>query len=46
MDAGRDVRMATRRRIQGEIGFKELEVVAYVGDFKIVGFAHFGVGPA
>lgn len=24
--------------------FKELEVVAYVGDFKIVGIAHFGVG--
>jgi len=24
--------------------FKELEVVAYVGDFKIIGIAHFGVG--
>lgn len=27
-----------------DIGFKELEVVAYIGDFKIVGVAHFGVG--
>jgi hypothetical protein len=27
-----------------DIGFKELEIVAYIGDFKIVGFAHFGVG--
>lgn len=27
-----------------DTGFKELEIVAYVGDFKIVGFAHFGVG--
>jgi hypothetical protein len=25
-------------------GFKELEVVAYIGEFKIVGIAHFGVG--
>lgn len=24
--------------------FKELEVVAYLGEFKIVGIAHFGVG--
>ncbi len=24
--------------------FKELEVVAYIGDFKIIGIAHFGVG--
>ena len=27
-----------------EIGFQELEVVAYSGDFKIVGYAHFGTG--
>jgi len=27
-----------------DVGFKELEVVAYVGDFKIVGLAHFVVG--
>jgi hypothetical protein len=27
-----------------DIGFKELEVVAYMGDFKIEGIAHFGVG--
>jgi hypothetical protein len=25
-------------------GFKELEVVAYIGEFKIIGIAHFGVG--
>ena len=27
-----------------EIGFCELEVVAYSGDLKIVGYAHFGTG--
>jgi hypothetical protein len=27
-----------------DTGFKELEIVAYMGDFKLVGFAHFGVG--
>ena len=27
-----------------EIGFLELEVVAYTGDLKIVGYAHFGHG--
>ena len=27
-----------------EIGFLELEVVAYVGSLKIVGYAHFGNG--
>jgi hypothetical protein len=27
-----------------ETGFKELEVVAYIGEFKIVGVAHFGMG--
>lgn len=25
-------------------GFKELEVVAYISEFKIIGVAHFGVG--
>jgi hypothetical protein len=29
---------------RADSGFKELEVVAYVGEFKIVGIAHFGVG--
>lgn len=29
---------------RAESGFKELEVVAYIGEFKIVGIAHFGVG--
>ena len=27
-----------------DTGFKELEIVAYIGEFKIVGVAHFGVG--
>ncbi len=27
-----------------DTGFKELEIVAYIGGFKIVGIAHFGVG--
>ncbi len=27
-----------------DVGFKELEVVAYLGEFKIIGIAHFGVG--
>jgi hypothetical protein len=27
-----------------DVGFKELEIVAYIGEFKIVGVAHFGVG--
>ncbi len=27
-----------------ESGFKELEVVAYIGEFKIIGIAYFGVG--
>ena len=26
-----------------EIGFKELEIVAFIGEFKIVGLAHFGI---
>lgn len=27
-----------------DVGFKELEVVAYISDFRIVGIAHFGAG--
>lgn len=27
-----------------DASFQELEIVAYVGDFKVVGWAHFGVG--
>jgi len=27
-----------------DTGFKEFEIVAYIGDFQIVGVAHFGVG--
>jgi len=30
--------------MRGDSGFKELEVVAYIGEFKIIGIAHFGVG--
>ena len=33
-----------RDGISIDVGFKELEVVAFIGDFKIVGLAHFGVG--
>lgn len=40
MDEGRGDLEATRL----DTGFKELEVVAYIGEFKIVGVAHFGVG--
>ena len=32
------------REFKVEIGFLELEVVAYCGDLKIVGHAHFGTG--
>lgn len=32
------------REFKVEIGFLELEVVAYVGDLKIVGYAHFSHG--
>jgi hypothetical protein len=32
------------REFKVEIGFLELEVVAYVGNLKIVGYAHFGNG--
>jgi hypothetical protein len=27
-----------------ETGFKEIEIVAYLGEFKLVGLAHFGMG--
>jgi hypothetical protein len=27
-----------------DVGFKEIEIVAFISDFKIVGVAHFGVG--
>ena len=30
--------------VHGETNFKELEVVAYIGEFRIIGIAHFGVG--
>jgi hypothetical protein len=30
--------------MRGDHGFKELEVVAYISEFKIIGIAHFGVG--
>ena len=35
---------AVRGDARFDAGFKELEIVAYIGDFKIVGVAHFGVG--
>ncbi len=34
----------TEHEFKVEIGFFELEVVAYSGDLKIVGYAHFGTG--
>ena len=39
-----DERRAGFDSARAESGFKELEVVAYIGEFKIVGIAHFGVG--
>ena len=42
MDDERDAGM--RGRCAFDTGFKELEIVAYIGEFKIVGIAHFGVG--
>jgi len=30
--------------MSADADFKELEIVAYIGEFKIVGIAHFGVG--
>jgi len=35
---------AAREGSRFDTGFKELEIVAYIGEFKIVGVAHFGVG--
>jgi hypothetical protein len=35
---------AGNEAMRGDTGFKELEVVAYIGEFKIIGIAHFGVG--
>ena len=35
---------ASREDLRLDTGFKELEIVAYIGEFKIVGVAHFGVG--
>ena len=39
-----DSRGAPRGGRSRQRGFKELEIVAYIGEFKIVGIAHFGVG--
>jgi hypothetical protein len=33
-----------REGLSVDTGFKELEIVAYTGEFKIIGMAHFGVG--
>jgi hypothetical protein len=33
-----------REGLRPDTGFTELEIVAYIGEFKIVGVAHFGVG--
>jgi hypothetical protein len=33
-----------REGLTFDTGFKELEIVAYLGEFKLVGTAHFGVG--
>ena len=32
-----------REGLSVDTGFKELEIVAFTGDFKIIGMAHFGV---
>ena len=39
-----DESSAAREDLRLDTGFKELEIVAYIGEFKIVGVAHFGVG--
>ena len=39
-----DEESAARESLRAETGYKEFEIVAYIGDFKIVGVAHFGVG--
>jgi hypothetical protein len=33
-----------REGLSFDTGFKELEVVVFLGEFKIIGMAHFGVG--
>jgi hypothetical protein len=35
---------SARHGVGFDTGFKELEIVAFVGEFKIIGLAHFGVG--
>ena len=35
---------AARESLPFDAGYKEFEIVAYIGEFKIVGVAHFGVG--
>lgn len=35
---------AGREGFTADSDFRELEIVAYMGEFKIVGIAHFGVG--
>ncbi len=30
--------------VHHEAGFREIEIVAYLGEFRIVGMAHFGIG--
>jgi hypothetical protein len=39
-----DESSAAREDLRLDTGFKELEIVAYIGEFKIVGVGHFGVG--
>jgi hypothetical protein len=39
-----DEESAARSSLRYDTGFKEFEIVAYIGEFKIVGVAHFGVG--
>ena len=41
MNDGSDSRQAGPR---AEAGFREIEIVAYIGEFRIVGVAHFGMG--
>ena len=35
---------AARESLHFDTGFKEIEIVAYIGEFRIVGVAHFSVG--
>jgi len=30
--------------LHGAANFREIEIIAYIGEFRIVGIAHFGVG--